>query len=86
MLGAASMAGHTAIVDLLDGGLLEREDFRDITAAGDMLGSGAMAGFASLARRSAFGVQSRLPVRRLLPTVVEVFVADLAGFRANVIR
>ena len=66
------MAGQAAVVDFLGGGILEREDFRDVAAAGDVGCSGTMASFAALLRGATVRVVQCLPVRSLLVAVVHV--------------
>ena len=85
MLGPAGVAGQAAIVDILRGSALEREDLGYVTATRHVLRSRAMARFAALVRRAAPGIERRLPVRRLFPVVVNVFVAGFAHFRPHVL-
>ncbi len=84
MLRAARVARHAAAIYFLCRSALEREDFRNIAAARNVGGPWAMAGFASLMRRTAFGIEGCLPVRRLFPAVVDILVAGLADFRAHI--
>ena len=85
VLRAAGMAGQAAVIDFLGGMVLEDENLGDVAAARDVGRSGAMAAFASLVGRAAFRVQGRLPVRGLLPAVVDVLVAGLARLRPDVV-
>ena len=84
VLGAARMAGHATVVDLLGRGFLEGEDLGDVAAARHVGRSGAVAGFTSLVRRTAFGVEGGLPVGGLLPTAIDILVAGLAGLGTDV--
>ncbi len=85
MLRAAGVAGQAALVDLLGGMILEDEDLSFVAASGDVGSSRAVAAFASLMRWAAFCIERRLPVRRLLPAVVNSFVAGFASFCSDVI-
>ena len=84
VLRAAGVAGQAAFVDFLGRMILEDEDLSFVAASGDVGSSGAVAAFASLMRWAAFCIERRLPVRRLLPVVVNSFVAGLAGFCSDV--
>jgi hypothetical protein len=57
-----------------------------VAAARHVVGAGTMAALAALVRRSSFRVEGRLPVRRFLPGVVEVFVASLTSLGSHVLR
>jgi hypothetical protein len=85
VLRVARMARHAPSINLFGRSVLEREDFRDIAAARNVGGPGTMARFASLMRRTASGIECCLPVRRLLPAVVDILVAGLADFGAHVV-
>jgi len=80
-----SMAGEAARIDFLRGMLREDENLRLVTTARDVSGSRAMAPLASLMRRAASRVESRLPVGSFLPTAINVLVASLTDLRADVI-
>lgn len=56
-----------------------------IAAARHVLRTGTVAAFATLMGGSSFGIERGLPVRRLLPVVVDLFVARLAGLRAYIL-
>src|SRR3984885_10296488 len=85
VLRAAGVAGQAAIVDFLSRMIPEDENFCFVAPSGDVGSSRAVAAFASLMRWAAFRIERRLPVRRLFPTVVNGFVAGLAGFCSDVI-
>src|SRR5580698_1194233 len=55
-----------------------------VAAARHVLRPGTVAAFAALMGGSSFGIECGLPVRRLLPVVVEIFVAYLTGLRPHV--
>jgi hypothetical protein len=80
VFGASGMARQAAGVDLLRRVILEDKNLGDVPAASNMRRSGPVAAFASLVRRAAFRIERRLPVRALLPAVVDVRVASLADF------
>src|ERR1700733_11969066 len=84
VLRAAGVAGQAAIVDFLGRMILEDENLGFVAASSDVRSSRAMTAFASLMRWPAFRIERRLPVRRLLPIVVNSFVAGLAGFCPDV--
>jgi hypothetical protein len=75
----SSVAGQTTRVDLLRGSVFKDEDFGFVTTACNVIGPWTVAAFATLVGGSAFGIKRRLPVRRLRPIVVEIFVTRLAG-------
>src|SRR5580693_8882425 len=56
-----------------------------VAAARHVLRAGTVAAFAALMGGSSFGIECGLPVRRLLPAVVEIFVARLTGLRPHVL-
>lgn len=56
-----------------------------VAAARHVLRSGTMAAFAALMGGSSFGIECGLPVRRFLPSVVEIFVARLTSLRSDVL-
>jgi hypothetical protein len=84
VLLAAGVTRQAACDDFLGGGFLKLEDLGDVTAAGDVRRPGSVTTLAPLMRRAALGIERRLPVRCLLPALVNVFVAGLADFRAEV--
>ena len=59
--------------------------FAHVPAAGHMGGTGTVAAFATLRGRTAFGVQCGFPMRRLLPSVVDLFVTSLAGLCSHIL-
>lgn len=85
VLRTAGVASQAASVDFLSRSVLEREDFCDVAAACDVGRARAMASLASLMRRSALGIERRLPMGGFLPTFINFFVAGLACVGANVI-
>ncbi len=46
--------------------------------------AGTVAAFTALPGRTALGIECCLPVRRLLPVVVDLFVTGFARFRSDV--
>jgi len=84
--GAAGVADHAAIVDFLGGSVVEGEDFCDVAAAGNVSRSWTVARLASLMGWAAFGIQRGFPVRRFLPSAVDIGVAGLANFGAHIVR
>ena len=84
VLGAAGVAGEAAGVDFFRGSVLEQENLCFVAAAGDVVGAGAVAAFATLLRGTAFGIEGGLPVRSFLPAGVNLLVTGLAGFGAQV--
>ena len=84
VLRAAGVAGQAALVDFLGGMILEDENLGFVAASGDVGGSRAVAAFASLMRWAAFCIERRFPVRRLLPIVVNSFVAGFASFCSDI--
>jgi hypothetical protein len=56
-----------------------------VAAARHVLRPGTVAAFAALMGGSTSGIECGLPVRRLLPAVVEIFVARLTRFRSHVL-
>jgi len=85
VLRAAGMAAHTASVNLFGRSGLENEDLGFVAATGHVVGAGSVATLASLARWTTFRVESGLPMRRLLPAVVNFLVTSLAGLRSHVL-
>src|SRR5271157_3714362 len=81
----SGVAGQAARVNFLRRSFVEDEDFALVAAAGHVLSAGAVTAFAALVCCGfLIFIQHRLPVRRLCPTVVELFVTGLAGFGADV--
>jgi len=70
---------------LLPGVILEYENLGFVAPAGDMFRAWTVAAFAALLRRSARFIEGGLPVRRLLPGIVKVFVTGLASLGAHVL-
>ncbi len=83
VLRAARMARHATVVNFLSGGILKGEYLRDVAATRNVSRTGAVAILAAVLRDPAFLVRL-LPVRALLPAVVNPRVTGLAGFRADV--
>ena len=81
-----AVTGEAAGAGLLPGVISEDEYLSLVATTLHVLGSGTMAGFATLLRRSGFLIKCGLPVGRFLPTVVNLLVARLAGFSADVLR
>jgi hypothetical protein len=79
------VAGQAARVHFRRGSFLKDEDFGFVTTAGHVIGAGPVAAFATLVGRTGFLIQHRLPVRRLRPIVVEIFVTRLARVGAYVL-
>src|ERR1700722_16425081 len=84
LLRTAGVAGHTRVFVLLGGVSLENKDLCNISPAGNVSRSGAMAGFAALVRWTAFRIQCGLPVRRLFPSVIKGVVAGFADLRTHI--
>src|SRR5208282_33995 len=63
----------------------EDEYFGFVAATCHVASAGTMAPLATLLRGAAFLIQCGLPVRRLLPCVVNLLVTGLAGFRSDVL-
>ena len=85
VLGSASMAGQATAVDFLHRSILEREDLRDVAPAGNVGRPGTMTPLAALLGGAAVRVIQCLPVRRLLVTVVHIFMAGFASVCPDVI-
>jgi hypothetical protein len=81
-----TMAGQTPSACLLSRTTFEHENLGLVASARHVLGARPMATLAALVRWSAFGVKRCLPVRSLFPTVIDFFVAGLAGLRADILR
>lgn len=85
LLVAFAVASQTTGTGLLPGMICEDEYLGLIAATFDMLRTGTMASFAALLRGASILIKSGLPVGRFLPAVVNLFMAALAGLRANVL-
>ena len=85
MLGATGVASQTAGVNFLRRAIFKDEDLGDVTASRHVSRSGTVTTLASLMRRAALRIQCCLPVRTLLPSVVNILMTGLAYFRPNVI-
>src|ERR1700733_7077990 len=81
-----AVAAQTAGAGLLSRMPFENEYLSLVAAPSYVLGTRPMAPLAALVRWPAFRVQRRLPVRRFLPVVLDLFVAGLAGLRADILR
>jgi NAD(P)-dependent dehydrogenase (short-subunit alcohol dehydrogenase family) len=81
---AGAVAHKAALIDGLRRCLLETKDLGGIPGIIDVVTPRSVAGFAALLGRSAMLVERRLPMRRFLEILVEVFVTGFAGFRAHV--
>jgi len=57
----------------------------NVAATSHVVRTGTMAPFTPLMGESSFGIERGLPVRRFRPTVVEIFVARLAGLRSHIL-
>ena len=80
------MAGQAAFALNLRRNILENKYLGLVSSALDMGLAGAVAGFAALLRFPATSVVRCFPVRGLLEVVVNLFMAGLAGLRADVAR
>src|ERR1022692_1349491 len=78
------VAGQTARIHFFSGSFRKDEDLGFVTAACHVFGSRPVAALATLVGGAGFLIQRRLPVRRLRPTVVEIFVTRLACVRTYV--
>src|SRR5208282_1537577 len=81
----SNVAGQTAGVHFRRGSFLKDEDFGFVPTARDVIGTGPVAAFATLVGGTGFLIKRRLPVRRLRPAVVEIFVTGLACVRTYVL-
>jgi hypothetical protein len=77
----SGVAAQTARIHFFSGSLPEEKYLGFVTTARHVIGARPVAAFATLVGGAAFLIKRRLPVRRLRPTVVEVFVASLARVR-----
>ncbi len=85
MLDRRGMAREAAVVNFFGGVFGENENLGFVAASGHVGSAGTVATFASLVRRTTFGIERRLPMRSFLPTVVNILVAGLADFGAEVV-
>jgi hypothetical protein len=85
LLVSFTVAGQTTGAGLLPGVVFEDEYLGFVAAAFHMFGSRTVASFAALLRGTGFLIKGGLPVGRFLPTVVNLFMARLTGFRADVL-
>jgi hypothetical protein len=79
------VAGQTACADFFSRGLAEDEDLGFVAATRDVLGARSMATFAPLVGGWGFLIQRRLPVRRLCPLVIAIFMTAFAGVGSDVL-
>jgi hypothetical protein len=86
LLVAFAVASQTTGAGFLPGMIFEDEYLGFVAATFHVLGSGAVAGFAALLRGAGILIKGGLPVGRFLPAVLNLFMACLAGFGANVLR
>ena len=86
VLRATRVACQTAVVHFFRRGFCKPEYFRLIAAARHVVRPRPVTALATLVRRPAFCIQRRLPVRRLGPIVVELFVAGFARVGAYILR
>ncbi len=86
VLRATGMTSQTAGVNFLRRSVLEYKNLGFVSAPSHMVRARPMAAFASLTRWTTFGVEGRLPVRRLLPPVVNFLVTRLARLRTHEFR
>lgn len=85
VLGAAGVAAQTARIDSLGRRVLEHKDSALVTPARYVVRARTMAAFASLFRGTALFIERGLPVRSLLPGVVNFFVTALASLRSQIL-
>jgi len=78
------MACQAAVIDVFGRMFLEDEDLRYVAASGDVRCTGTMATFASLTGWTSVRVKRCLPVRGLLPSLVDVLMAGHANFRTHI--
>ena len=77
-----AVAAQAAAAGFLAGKILEGNDFGHVATAGNMLGTGAVAGLATVA-----ALQRGLEMRGVLEGIlVDVFVAGFAGVGAHILR
>jgi hypothetical protein len=85
MIFAGGVALETALVDLFCRRSFEAENVLGIAWVVDMRASCPVARFASLLGRTATLVEGGLPVRGFVEVVVDILVARLASFGANIL-
>jgi hypothetical protein len=81
----SGVASHTAVVNFFRRPAGKDKDLGLIPSTRDVRGAGAVATLATLVGRSAFAIESGFPVGRLLPAVVDFFVAGLANFSTQIV-
>jgi hypothetical protein len=84
VLRAAGVAAQAARINLFGGGFFEKEQLGGVGRISGVAGSGPVTILAAVLRDASFLVRL-LPVRALLPAIVNVRVAGLAGFRTCVL-
>lgn len=85
VLRATRVARQAPLVNVLGRVIVKDENLARVAAAFHVRATWPVAVLAPVFRDAAF-LECLLPVRAFFPTVVNVFVAGLAGFRANVGR
>jgi len=80
-----AVAGQTANASLLPRLSLEHEYLGLVATPRHVVGSGTVATFATLLRRTALRVQCGLPVRRFRPSVISFLVTRLAGLCTHIL-
>ena len=86
MILAGGVTLETALVDLFRRRSFEAENVLGIAWVVDMRAGCPVARFASLLGRTATRVEGGLPVRGFVEVVVDILVACLASFGANILR
>ncbi len=79
------VTGQALGVDLFGRVLRGIEYLAYIAAPRHMVRTRPVAAFATLVGWSTFGIECRLPVRRLLPRVIDFLVTGLTGFRSHIL-
>ena len=82
LLVVTGVAGEAALVDFLGRMILENKNLGFIAAAIHVRAAWPVAILAAVLGEAAF-LEGLLPMRALLPAVIKIFVARLAGFRAH---
>src|SRR5208282_416844 len=85
VLSATGVARQTTGVDFFRRSILEHKDLGFVPAARHVVCARTVAALATLVRSSSFRVESRLPVRGFLPTVIDFLVTGLAGLGAQIL-
>src|ERR1700686_424978 len=83
LVAALAVAGQATGAGLLPRMIFENVNLSLVTTARNVVRSGPVAAFTTLVRW--FLVLRGLPVRRLLPTVIDFFVTGFAGLRSHVL-